>query len=123
MAKIPLPNDGELDERTLKFIAGLPKLNVVRMLARTGIAPEIYTTISAIFSDNWFPKVRCEIMLFRICRANKSQYEIDQHLAYGGIGRTMVLRERDPVGQHGRAHGGAKDDLPGPATRSRLRPN
>ena len=90
MAKIPLPNDGELDDRTLNFIAGLPRLNVVRMLARTGIAPEIYTTISAIFSDDWFPKIDREIMLFRICRVNNSQYEIDQHMAYGGLDRTMV---------------------------------
>ncbi|MCF8469002.1 MAG: hypothetical protein K9G33_16520 [Sneathiella sp.] len=90
MAKIPLPIDSELDDRTLKFIAGLPGLNIVRMLARTGIAPEIYTTVSAIFNDDWFPRIDREIMLFRTCRVNDSQYEIEQHMAYGGLDRAMV---------------------------------
>lgn len=90
MAKIPLPSDDELDDRTLRCLSGLPKLNIARMLARTGIAPEIFTTVSAIFNDDWFAKADREIMLFRICRANGSEYEIHQHEAYGGLPDALV---------------------------------
>jgi len=81
MSRIPVPDDKELDERTRAFIAKLPNLNMVRMLARTGIAPEIYTSVSAIFNDDWFPALDREIMLFRTAHANNSPYEIGFHKA------------------------------------------
>jgi len=88
--RIPLPSDDELDDGTRRLLSGLPRLNMARMLARTGIAPEIYTTVSAVFDDAWFPKVDREIMLFRVCRANGSDYEIHQHKAYGGLPEPLV---------------------------------
>ncbi|MBO6892466.1 MAG: hypothetical protein JJ866_11045 [Roseibium sp.] len=81
MTRIPVPEDGELDERTRDFISKLPDLNMVRMLARTGIAPEIYQSVSAIFNDDWFPALDREIMLFRTAHANNSPYEIGFHRA------------------------------------------
>ncbi|MES0879749.1 hypothetical protein [Roseibium sp. SCP14] len=81
MSRIPVPEDNELDERTLAFISKLPDLNMVRMLARTGIAPEIYQSVSAIFKDDWFPALDREIMLFRTAHANNSPYEIGFHKA------------------------------------------
>ncbi|MGF1470864.1 MAG: hypothetical protein ACFB50_03875 [Rubrobacteraceae bacterium] len=85
MTRIPLPEDINLDGRTLDFIGTLPNLNIVRMLARTGIAPEIYTAVAAVFNEAWFPAVDREVMLFRICWINQSTYEIHQHMAYGGL--------------------------------------
>jgi alkylhydroperoxidase family enzyme len=85
MARIPLPQDDELDGPTRSFLAGLPPLNIARMLARTGIAPAFYTAVSAICNDRWFPARDREIMLFRICKVNRSSYEIHQHRAYGGL--------------------------------------
>mgnify|MGYP000212270790 CR=1 FL=1 len=90
MTRIPLPTDEELDARTLAFLKTLPKLNIARMLGRTGIAPEIYTAVSAVFDDAWFPRMDREIMLFRTCRVNDSPYEIEQHRAYGGFDTAMV---------------------------------
>ena len=90
MPRIPLPMDSELDEKTQGFLATLPPLNIARMLARTGIAPAFYTAVSAIFDDSWFPARDREIMLFRICKANQSNYEIHQHRAYGGLPNTMI---------------------------------
>jgi hypothetical protein len=81
MTRIPVPETGELDERTTSFINDLPDLNMVRMLARTGIAPEIYQSVSAIFKDNWFPALDREIMLFRTAWINNSPYEIEFHKA------------------------------------------
>lgn len=81
MTRIPVPEDRELDERTLKFIGNLPDLNMVRMLARTGIAPELYQSVSAIFQDDWFPALDREIMLFRTAHTNNSPYEIGFHKA------------------------------------------
>ncbi|MCV0426378.1 MAG: hypothetical protein K5905_12965, partial [Roseibium sp.] len=81
MTRIPVPKDSELDDRTLAFIGKLPDLNMVRMLARTGIAPEIYQSVSAIFKDDWFPALDREIMLFRTAYANRSPYEIGFHKA------------------------------------------
>ena len=66
MSRIPVPEDNELDERTLAFIGKLPNLNMVRMLARTGIAPEIYQSVSAIFKDDWFAKKLLDSELSRV---------------------------------------------------------
>ena len=88
--KIPLPSDDELDKRTRDFIATLPNLSMVRMLARTGISPEIYTTVSAIFNDDWFPELDREIMLYRTCYINDSQYEIQFHKAVYDLPEALV---------------------------------
>lgn len=90
MARIPLPEDSELDAQTRALLAKLPPLNIARMLARTGIASAFYTTVSAIFDDQWFPAADREIMLFRICRANRSSYEVRQHSAYGGLPEAVI---------------------------------
>lgn len=81
MSRIPVPQDEELDARTRAFIKDLPDLNMVRMLARTGIAPEIYKSVSAIFKEDWFPALDREIMLFRTAYTNGSTYEIGFHKA------------------------------------------
>ena len=90
MARIPLPENDELDGPTRKFLASLPPLNIARMLARTGIAPAFYTAVSAIFDDHWFPARDREVMLFRICRMNRSSYEIHQHRAYSRLPQAMI---------------------------------
>jgi alkylhydroperoxidase family enzyme len=90
MSRIPLPKDRELDAVARAFLSRLPPLNIARMVARTGIAPAFYTGVSAIFDANWFPARDREIMLFRVCRANHSAYEIHQHRAYGGLPVDLV---------------------------------
>lgn len=88
--RLPLPRDDELDDRTLELLKQLPPLNIAKMLARTGMAPEFYGCVRVIFDDAWFPEIDREIMLFRICRQNRSEYEIHQHAAYGGFDRAMI---------------------------------
>jgi len=88
--RLALPRDDELDARTLELLKELPPLNIARMLARTGMAPEFYGCVRAIFNDSWFPADDREVMLFRICRHNNSEYEIHQHSAYGGFDQATI---------------------------------
>ncbi|MFA0809843.1 hypothetical protein [Microbulbifer epialgicus] len=79
MSRIPLASIQEFDSKTQKLLGGLPPVNIALMLARTGIAPEIYSVISALFSNDYLPDDDREIMLYRICKGNDSQYEINFH--------------------------------------------
>ena len=88
--RLSLPADEELDDEARALLKELPPLNIARMLARTGMAPEFYGCVRRIFDDDWFPALDREIMLFRICRQNKSDYEIHQHAAYGGVDRGLI---------------------------------
>ncbi|MGB0094267.1 MAG: hypothetical protein WBP81_17275 [Solirubrobacteraceae bacterium] len=90
MARIPLPNDDELDERALALLGVLPKLNVARMLARTGIAPEFYAVLGKLFQEDFLAPDDREVILFRVCRNNGSTYEIPQHRAFSGLSDQIV---------------------------------
>jgi hypothetical protein len=90
MARIPLPTDDELDDRALALLGVLPKLNVARMLARTGIAPEFYAALGKLFQEDFLPPDDREVILFRVCRNNGSTYEIAQHRAFSGFSDEMV---------------------------------
>lgn len=90
MARIPLPTDDELDDRALTLLGALPKLNVARMLARTGIAPEFYAALGKLFQEDFLAPGDREVILFRVCRNNGSTYEIAQHRAFSGFSDEMV---------------------------------
>ena len=90
MARIPLPTDDELDDRALALLGALPKLNVARMLARTGIAPEFYAALGKLFHEDFLAPDDREVILFRVCRNNGSTYEIAQHRAFSGFSDEIV---------------------------------
>jgi hypothetical protein len=90
MARITLPTDDELDDRALALLETLPKLNVARMLARTGIAPEFYAALGMLFHEDFLAPDDREVILFRVCRNNASTYEIAQHRAFSGFSDEMV---------------------------------
>lgn len=88
--RLSLPEDDELDQSSQELLATLPPLNVARMLARTGIAPQFYGVLSKMFAPEWFPPDDREVLLFRTCRANSSSYEIAQHQAFGILGHDTI---------------------------------
>lgn len=88
--RLSIPGDDDLDEATRDFVHGKPPLNIVRMLARTGIAPEFYSCVDRIFDPSWFPAEDREVLLFRTCRDNRSDYEVHQHRAYSGLPEDVV---------------------------------
>ena len=88
--RISLPDDDELGAVDRAFLATVPAVNVWRMLARTGIAPEFAVPLRSVFDGDWFPVEDREIMLFRTCRANGSTYEIPQHREYGTLATEVV---------------------------------
>lgn len=53
--RLPLPRDDELDDRTLALLKQLPPLNIAKILARTGMAPEFYGCVRVTFDAAWFP--------------------------------------------------------------------
>lgn len=81
--RLDLPADEELDSRSVHLLGQVPPLNVARMLTRTGVAPEFYACLSAMFAEDWFPATDREVILFRTCRDNDSAYPIAQHRAFG----------------------------------------
>ncbi|GAB2874776.1 hypothetical protein ACCI51_05665 [Microbulbifer echini] len=74
MNRIPLASVQDFDGKTQELLSGLPPVNIAVMLARTGIAPEIYSVVSALFSDDYLPDDDREVMLYRVCKDNNSQY-------------------------------------------------
>ncbi len=96
--RLSLPDDRDLDADSTALLGELPPLNIARMLARTGMAPEFYSCVRRLFDDDWFPAEDREVMLFRTCWNNGSNYEIHQHRAYGGLPPTTVdaILSHDP---------------------------
>lgn len=88
--RISLPADSELDEKNREFLQTVPPFNVWRMLAGTGIAPSFAVPLAVIFDPEWFPVEDREILLFRTCRENHSQYEIPQHREFGTVPPRVV---------------------------------
>jgi len=88
--KLSLPADSELDSTEVSFLATARPFNVLRMLARTGIVHKFVIPLGAMFDPDWFPVEDREIILFRTCRANRSDYEIPQHRVISGIATETV---------------------------------
>ncbi|GAA5443055.1 hypothetical protein Misp06_01231 [Microbulbifer sp. NBRC 101763] len=90
MSRIPLASVQDFDNKTQELLQGLPPVNIALMLARTGIAPEIYSVVSALFSDDYLPDDDREIILYRICKDNDSQYEINFHRKTAALPQEIV---------------------------------
>jgi alkylhydroperoxidase family enzyme len=88
--RLSLPSDAEISADSVELLSELPPLNIARMLARTGMAPEFYRCVRRLFDESWFPKEDREVMLFRTCWVNGSEYEIHQHRAYGGMSSSVI---------------------------------
>ncbi|MFE3323795.1 hypothetical protein [Streptomyces sp. NPDC059176] len=79
LPKLDLPSDTELDAETAAFLASLPRLNVWRMIARTGMAREYQALLSVMFGADWIPGADREVIALRTFRQNASDYEVPQH--------------------------------------------
>ncbi|WP_444901682.1 hypothetical protein ACJJIG_21125 [Microbulbifer sp. SSSA007] len=90
MSRIPLASSQDFDKKTQKLLSGLPPVNIALMLARTGMATEIYSIVSTLFSDGYLPDDDREIMLYRICKDNQSQYEINFHRKTAALPKNIV---------------------------------
>ncbi|WP_299581337.1 hypothetical protein [uncultured Microbulbifer sp.] len=90
MNRIPLASVQDFDGKTQELLSGLPPVNIAVMLARTGIAPEIYSVVSALFSDDYLPDDDREVMLYRVCKDNNSQYEINFHKKTASLPQEIV---------------------------------
>ncbi|MFA0811125.1 hypothetical protein [Microbulbifer epialgicus] len=79
MSRIPLGALEEFDNKTREFLQSMPPINLAQMLARTGVASEVYALIFALFDDNYLPAEDREIMLFRTCKNSDCSYESNFH--------------------------------------------
>lgn len=97
--RIPLPSWDELDAKSRECLAKLPPVNVAPMLMRTGLGPQIYAVVAGLFADGYLPALDREIMLYRVCRANSSQYEINFHKLTAGVDPQIVdaVLSEDPT--------------------------
>ncbi|MFJ3230806.1 hypothetical protein [Streptomyces sp. NPDC086787] len=79
LPKLDLPTDAELDARTAGFLESLPRMNVWRMIARTGVVREYQAVLAVMFGPDWIPGADREVIALRTFRQNASDYEIPQH--------------------------------------------
>ncbi|ARP71082.1 hypothetical protein LK07_16320 [Streptomyces pluripotens] len=79
LPKLDLPADSELDADTAAFLTSLPRLNVWRMIARTGMVREYQAALSVMFGPDWIPGADREVIALRTFRQNASDYEVPQH--------------------------------------------
>ena len=85
-AIIPLPTARDPDglaPELVKRLEGLPPLNVMWMLARTGWLDEIRAVLAGMFDPGQFPPRDREVMMFRIAALLGVDYPIPQHRIFG----------------------------------------
>lgn len=78
--KVPLPSDADLPEDARNMLAGLPPLNVFRMLgnAPRSMRPFLELGGSLLAAGDFDPAMR-EIAILRVARATGADYEWAQH--------------------------------------------
>lgn len=90
--KIPLPTDTDLSEEDRQVLAGLPPLNVFRMMANApaSFRPLLSFASSILLESELDPRKR-EIAILRVAHVTRSKYEWTQHERLAkGLGLTDV---------------------------------
>jgi 4-carboxymuconolactone decarboxylase len=78
-AKIPLPSDDELEPKHRDMLAGLPPLNVFRMLAGAPRAVRPFMALGSAVLSTALDARRREIAVLRVAYATNAHYEWAQH--------------------------------------------
>src|SRR5689334_23027394 len=80
MPRIPYPAPGQVDEQTRERLAGVPPLNVLRMLSHSGPVFAGFSVFgSRILHDTNLDPVLREMAIVRVGHLSKSAYELAQH--------------------------------------------
>jgi 4-carboxymuconolactone decarboxylase len=77
--KIPLPTDDELKPEHRELLAGLPALNVFRMVAGAPRAVGPFMQLGGAVLSSALDAPRREIAVLRVARATRALYEWAQH--------------------------------------------
>jgi AhpD family alkylhydroperoxidase len=77
--KIPLPSDDELEPKHREMLAGLPPLNVFRMVAGAPRAVRPFMALGAAVLSSALDARRREIAVLRVAQATNARYEWAQH--------------------------------------------
>ncbi len=78
-SKIPLPSDDELDREHREMLAGLPPLNVFRMVAGAPRAVRPFMALGRAVLSTALDARRREIAVLRVAHATRAPYEWAQH--------------------------------------------
>jgi AhpD family alkylhydroperoxidase len=90
--KIPLPSDDELDPERRELLAGLPPLNVFRMLAGAPRAVRPFMGLGGAVLSTALDARRREIAVLRVAHATRAPYEWAQHEQ---LARNVGVREAE----------------------------
>jgi len=82
MSPLPLPSPEELDPAVLAQLAGMPRLNVLAQLGRTGWLEVITAALAQMFDGTQFPPRDREVMILRIAAHTGVEYPIPQHRVF-----------------------------------------
>ena len=90
---IPLPTDAELAPETREILAGMPPLNIFRMLAAApaNLKPFFDWGISLLFQTELDARLR-ELAILRVAHVTRSKYEWAQHAT---IARRVGVSDAD----------------------------
>jgi AhpD family alkylhydroperoxidase len=77
--KIPLPSDDELEPKHRELLAGLPPLNVFRMVAGAPRAVRPFMELGGAVLSTALDARRREIAVLRVAQATDARYEWAQH--------------------------------------------
>ncbi len=77
--KIPLPTDDELEPEHRELLAGLPALNVFRMVAGAPRAVRPFMQLGAAVLSTALDPPRRELVVLRVAHATHAPYEWAQH--------------------------------------------
>jgi AhpD family alkylhydroperoxidase len=77
--RIPLPSDDELEPKHREMLAGLPSLNVFRMVAGAPRAVRPFMELGAAVLSTALDARRREIAVLRVAHATNARYEWAQH--------------------------------------------
>ena len=92
---IPLPTSQDPDglpPELLVKLRGMPPLNVLWMLARTGWLDQILAALAVMFDPKDFPPRDREVMMLRIAAFLHVDYPIPQHRVFG---RTAGMTDQE----------------------------
>lgn len=86
MARLPYPEDAALSEETRRALAGVPPLNVFRMLAHgEGALRGFLRLTGGLWNDAELSPRRRELAILRVARLTGAEYEWHQHVAVGRL--------------------------------------
>ncbi|MBU0992928.1 MAG: carboxymuconolactone decarboxylase family protein [Proteobacteria bacterium] len=80
MARIPYPESNEVPENVKKYIDQTPRLNILRMMSRSGNLSDCFGTFAFhILADTKLDPIFREIAILRVGYVSKSAYEVFYH--------------------------------------------